>query len=404
MVTEHANDEGTLEHSEGQAVVKQINPMPTIQRQVAQVIDLNKCLGCQTCTVACKTLWTDGVGMSYMWWNTVNTLPGRGTPKDWEKSGGGFDAQGQPRPDSLPRQADFGEAWEYNYEEAFYGGRGTSAFLEPRGERPDWGPNWDEDIGGGEYPNSYFFYLARICNHCTRPACLEACPRQAIYKRAEDGIVLIDEERCHGYRFCIAACPYKKIYFNFERKIAQKCIFCYPRVEQGVAPACVRQCPGRVRWVGFLEDESGAVYKLVVKWQVALPLHPEYGTQPNVYYVPPLAPPPLDERGRPDFTRERIPRTYLRYLFGPDVDRALETLKAEREKKRRGEESELMDILIGYRWKELLGPFTRDPGELDRMPAAFGPGPFDRRPGEPDVPERSRIPSLHPKHGNGRGK
>lgn len=77
-----------------------------------------------------------------------------------------------------------------------------------------WGPNWEEDQGAGEFPNGYFFYLPRLCNHCSNPACLAACPRQAIYKREEDGIVLIDQERCRGYRYCVAACPYKKIYFN----------------------------------------------------------------------------------------------------------------------------------------------------------------------------------------------
>src|SRR5574341_1335871 len=189
------------------------------KRQLAMVFDLNKCLGCQTCTIACKTLWTRDEGMEYMWWATVNTQPGKGTPKDWE-----------------------------------------------------------QDQGGGKYPNSFYFYLPRICNHCTNPACLEACPRNAIYKRKEDGIVLISEERCKGYRFCMEACPYKKIYFNHVRQIGQKCIFCYPRIEKGVAPACARQCPGRLRFVGFLDDESGPIHKLVKQWKVALPLHPEAGT------------------------------------------------------------------------------------------------------------------------------
>ena len=77
------------------------------------------------------------------------------------------------------------------------------------------------------------FYLPRICNHCTNPACLEACPRKAIYKRAEDGIVVVDQERCEGYRYCMKACPYKKIYFNEIIGKSEKCIFCYPRLEKG---------------------------------------------------------------------------------------------------------------------------------------------------------------------------
>src|SRR3970040_1984770 len=122
--------------------------------QYAMVMDLNKCLGCQTCTIACKKLWTDRDGTEYMYWNNVETRPGLGYPRRWDQMGGG---------------------WEDGEE-------------------------------------NYYFYLPRLCNHCTYPACLEACPRKAIYKREEDGIVLIDQERCQGYRYCIAACPYKQIY------------------------------------------------------------------------------------------------------------------------------------------------------------------------------------------------
>jgi steroid C-25 hydroxylase beta subunit len=334
------------------------------------VFDLNKCLGCQTCTVACKTLWTDAPGMEYMWWNIVNTWPGQGTPRNWQQSGGGF-VDGTPRPGVLPGLGDFGEAWEFNIDEVFYGGMGQRVHLEPRtrkGTPPEWGPNWDEDQGAGEYPNSYFFYLPVICMHCTRPACLEACPRRVIYKREEDGIVLIDEERCHGYRYCMEACPYKRIYYNESRFISQKCIFCFPRVEQNVAPACARQCPGRLRHVGYLDDRSSSVYKLVNDWKVAIPLRPDFETRPNVYYVPPLAPPPFDEDGNIDESAERIPREYLRSLFGPVVDDALAVLKTEMDRAREGEKSDLMDLLIAYDWLNLFGGFTGDPGQLNRPP------------------------------------
>ncbi len=334
-----------------------------VQHQIASVLDLNKCLGCQTCTIACKTLWTDGDGMEYMWWNTVNTQPGMGTPRDWENKGGGWNGEAG-RQGQLPTKAEFGEAWQFNHEQVYYEGKGSSVFLQPQGGRPSWGPNWDEDQGGGEYPNSYYFYLPRICNHCTNPACLAACPRSAIYKRPEDGIVLVDEDLCHGYRFCVEACPYKKIYFNFQRDIAQKCIFCFPRIEKGVPPACARQCSGRLRFIGFLDDEDGPIYKLVNEWKVALRLHAERGTQPNVFYIPPLSPPRIDENGEIDESTSRIPPGYLEYLFGAEVHQALETLKAEREKVRRGEKSELMDLLIVYKWHDLFGPFDKDPATV----------------------------------------
>jgi ethylbenzene hydroxylase subunit beta/complex iron-sulfur molybdoenzyme family reductase subunit beta len=338
------------------------------QRQLAMVFDLNKCIGCQTCTIACKRLWTRDEGMEYMWWNTVNTQPGLGTPRDWEQLGGGFRA-GVAQPGRMPTRGAFGDAWEFNQQEVLFGGKGTELQLRPQGKQPEWGPNWDEDQGAGEYPNAHYFYLPRICNHCTHPACLEACPRKAIEKREQDGIVLINEDRCRGYRFCMEACPYKKIYFNHAKKVSQKCIFCFPRVEQGVAPACARMCPGRVRFVGYRDDPAAPIHKLVDVWKVAIPLHPEYGTEPNIFYVPPLAPPRLDESGEIDASKPRIPDEYLISLFGPDVLRALGILKAEMAKTRAGGKSELMDLLIGYRWKEMLGGFDTDPATLERKSA-----------------------------------
>lgn len=397
-------------------------------RQVAMVIDLNKCMGCQTCSVACKTSWTSGEGQEHMWWNKVNTMPGEGSPRGWEEMGGGFEARGRTVgrwrvaggemvPSEVPCDAAFGEYADLPHENLLEGAAGE--YTSAPEERPDWLYNWDEDRGAGVYPNSYFFYLPRLCNHCSRPACLEACPRDAIYKRKEDGIVLIDEDSCHGYRFCMEACPYKVIYFDSERGtaalggdepgpaatadagdvggsrsdgssggaatdggeagvtsdaggVSQKCIGCFPRIERGVAPACVRQCPGRARFYGFLDDEDEPVHRLVEEWGVALPLHPEYNTEPNVYYVPPLSSPRIDEDGR-QRDAERIPRSYLRDLFGEAVDDALATLRAEREAVRRGEESELLDTLIGYEWPADFFPsFDRNP--LDAKPPVEDPG------------------------------
>jgi ethylbenzene hydroxylase subunit beta/complex iron-sulfur molybdoenzyme family reductase subunit beta len=148
-------------------------------------------------------------------------------------------------------------------------------------------------------------------------------------------------------------------------KVAQKCIFCFPRIEKGVTTACSRQCPGRMRFVGYRDDKNAPIYKLVDVWKVAIPLHPELGTQPNVFYVPPFAPPRFDEKGEIDESRPRIPDEYLISLFGPVVLEALGILKAEMAKTRGGGRSELMDLLIGYRWKELFGGFDRDPATLN---------------------------------------
>ncbi len=99
---------------------------------------------------------------------------------------------------------------------------------------------------------SWFFYLARICNHCTYPACLASCPRGSIYKRPEDGIVLVDQSRCRGYQECVKACPYKKVFYNPMTGTSEKCIACFPKIEQGLQPQCFVNCIGKIRLAGFV--------------------------------------------------------------------------------------------------------------------------------------------------------
>lgn len=319
-------------------------------KQISMVIDLNKCIGCQACTAACKSLWTDEEGQEYMLWNNVETKPGRGYPMNWEEDGAkaGF-KDGKLQYGEIPPDENFGGERPLNHEQVYF--KGTETVLAQE-EPMSYGANWDEDTSSGDYPNNYHFYLPRLCNHCTKPACLDACPVHAIYKREQDGIVLVDADKCQGTRMCNRACPYDKVYFNYIKRKSEKCIFCFPRVEQGIAPACARQCPGRLRFVGFLEDD-GPIHKLVYEWKVALPLHPEFETEPNVFYVPPILPPSFDEEGR--FSDEpRVPMEYLRYLFGPEVDQAVITVMEEMERKKEGKESELMDLLIARDWKSLF--------------------------------------------------
>jgi ethylbenzene hydroxylase subunit beta/complex iron-sulfur molybdoenzyme family reductase subunit beta len=345
-------------------------------RQVALVFDLNKCMGCQSCSVACKRLWTRGEGEEYQWWCSVNTLPGRGVPRDWEEMGGGY-RDGELVLGKEPTLEEFGGGWKFNKQEVFFGGAGQSVHLQPttaEGIPPSWGPNWDEDQGAGEFPNSYYFYMPRICNHCTHPACVEACPSGAMYKRVQDGIVLRDEDRCRGSRDCMRACPYKKIYFNHTRRVAQHCNLCFPRLERGVAPACARNCPGRLAFVGYLDDAEGPIHKLVNVWKVALPLHAEYGTSPNVFYVPPLSPYRLREDRSIDPESMRIPLEYLESLFGPGVGAALQTLRSEIERVRDGASSELLDTLIVYQWKSLFGPFSEEPVSVTLPPSDLAAG------------------------------
>ena len=318
------------------------------QRQLAMVMDLNKCIGCQTCTVACKTQWTNRNGREYMYWNNVETYPGEGYPKKWMELGGGFDAAGDLKAGVVPSiQHEYGVPWDYNFE-----GLAKGEQLKPD-VNPTWGPNWDEDEGAGDFPNdNYFFYIPRICNHCSNPGCLSACPRDAIFKRDQDGVVL---DRCQGYRYCIAGCPYKKIYFNPRISKSEKCILCFPRIEKGLPPACAQQCVGRIRFVGFLDDEEGQVHKLVKKYKVALPLRADYGTVPNVYYVPPTeAPPKFDANGKIIEGSQRVPMAELEKLFGKEVHEATRILKDEMKKRKETGVSELMDLLIAYKHDDMF--------------------------------------------------
>ncbi len=335
-----------------------------VKRQIRMVADLNKCLGCHTCTMACKTMWTDrNKGQMHMYWNNVETQPGMGYPKNYEMQGGWFNVSDRGNIPLPTINESYGTPWEYNYGHVLKtDGKDASASVLAPSPDPSgsdiYASNWDEDVGAGTFPNSYYFYLPRICNHCTDPPCVDACPRQAVYKREEDGIVLVDQTRCRGYRYCIKGCPYKKIYYNPEEKVSQKCIFCYPRIEEHKGNFCATQCVGRIHHVGYAEDTSSSVYKLINKWKVALRLHPEFKTEPNVFYIPPFSPPTYSSVGKLTGT-SRIPVELLAKLFGDTpgqsfdqrADRIREifdTIQNERNKVASGGSSELINILTPH--------------------------------------------------------
>ncbi|MBM4094226.1 MAG: dehydrogenase [Planctomycetes bacterium] len=285
------------------------------QRQFAAVFDINKCIACQTCTLACKTTWTSGKGQEYMLWNNVESKPYGCYPLTWDlKLLNLLHAQ--------------------NWEGSQYSGRtlfeAAEAGERVLGWRPgdhDYAyPNVGEDDCVGQIHHgaamqvphlTWFFYLARICNHCTFPACLAACPRASIYKRPEDGIVLVDQSRCRGYRECVKGCPYKKVFFNPLTGTSEKCIACFPKIEQGLQPQCFVNCIGKIRLAGYVSpperaDPQNPIDYLVHVKKVALPLFPQFGLEPNVYYIPPL----------------HTPTAFLRQMFGPGAEAALATYRA----------------------------------------------------------------------------
>ncbi|WP_225878293.1 nitrate reductase subunit beta [Spongiactinospora rosea] len=356
-----------------------------VMAQIAMVMNLDKCIGCHTCSVTCKQTWTNRAGTEYVWFNNVETRPGQGYPRGYEDQDrwkGGWRlrngrlvprAGGRARrlarlfanPD-LPLIDDYYQPWTYDYENLTNAPLGDDvptapprSLIDGRPTSITWGPNWDDDLGGGpehlagdpvlrkvshdvklDYENSFMFYLPRICEHCLNPSCVAACPSGAMYKRFEDGIVLVDQDRCRGWRMCVTGCPYKKVYFNHQTGKAEKCTMCYPRIEAGEPTVCSETCVGRLRYLGvmlydadrvgraaavpderdlypaqlgcFLDpgdpevaaaaEASGIphdwvlaarrspVYALITRYRVALPLHPEFRTMPMVWYVPPLSP------------------------------------------------------------------------------------------------------------------
>ena len=282
------------------------------KRQFGAVFDINRCIGCQTCTMACRSTWTFANGQEHMWWNNVETEPYGGYPQHWDvktlkKLGKQTWSNGKYAGKTIFEEAD------------------GQLRKEPLGylpEKPEWRfPNIYEDTATGTSSkglslpehNNFFFYVQRICNHCTYPACLAACPRNAIYKRPEDGIVLIDQKRCRGYQECVKACPYKKSLFNSVTKKSEKCIACYPRVDKSTIPRCMSACVGSIRMSGWISPpaqarEDNPLDYLVHIRKLALPLYPQFGTEPNVYYIPP----------------RWVPRTFLLQMFGPGVQKAIE--------------------------------------------------------------------------------
>ncbi len=289
------------------------------RRQFAAVFNINRCIGCQTCTMACKSTWTFSRGQELMWWNNVETKPFGGYPQFWDVKL--LEMLG-PQRGWLPFPAvgaPYGEYMGKTIFEAAPPGQAALGYLPA--DREWCSPNIYEDtsnrapavangvLEGASLPEHgvFFFYLQRICNHCSYPACLAACPRQAIYKREEDGIVLIDQKRCRGYRKCVEACPYKKPMFRCVTGTSEKCIACYPRVEENTVTRCISACVGKIRLQGWIDDPASPVHYLVRREKVALPLYPQFGTEPNVYYIPP----------------RWAPRKFLRQMFGPGVGEAI---------------------------------------------------------------------------------
>ncbi len=210
---------------------------PPAPKKLGLVIDLDTCVGCHACAVACKE-WNDG-------------------------------GQFGPLPDEHAYAKDPIGVW-FN--------RVHSYDVQPA--QPS--------------APAMTVHFPRSCLHCETPDCVTVCPTGASYKRAEDGIVLVDEDKCIGCQLCAWACAYGAREFSEQRGVMQKCTLCVDRIynetfdEYDRQPACVMACPTRARHFGDLGDPTSAVSQLVAE-RGGYDLMPETGYQPVNKYLPPRA-------------------------------------------------------------------------------------------------------------------
>lgn len=127
------------------------------------------------------------------------------------------------------------------------------------------------------------FFVPKLCNQCAHPPCVQVCPVGATFQ-TKDGVVLVDEKRCIGCRYCIQACPYGARYLNPNTRTADKCTFCYHRITKGLVPACVEVCPTEARIFGDMKGKADRLVRFE-RANVVSVLKPDLNTEPKVLYA-----------------------------------------------------------------------------------------------------------------------
>jgi Fe-S-cluster-containing dehydrogenase component len=200
-------------------------------KQLALVIDLNVCVGCSACVTSCK---------------------------EWNTSG------------------DAGPMTDFNA----FADNPTGTFF-----------NRVQTYECGTYPNTETVHFPKSCLHCEDPPCVPVCPTGASFKREEDGIVLVDYEKCIGCKYCSWACPYGAREFDEQEKVMKKCTLCVDRIyditipEERRKPACVLACPTSARLFGDINDPTSEV-SVAIQERGGYALMPEWQTKPANHYLP----------------------------------------------------------------------------------------------------------------------
>jgi Fe-S-cluster-containing dehydrogenase component len=194
-------------------------------------IDIDKCIGCGRCADACK------------------------------------------KENNVPKQPFYFRTWVEQYT---IKNDGTIKVESPNG-----GINgFKESVPEEEIFKSFF--VPKMCNHCAKSPCTQACPVGATYT-TPDGVVLVDQSYCIGCRYCVQACPYGCRYIHPEKNVADKCTLCYHRITKGKPTACVEVCPTQARMVGNLNDKNGELVKFL-KTHTCLVLKPHLNTGSKLFY------------------------------------------------------------------------------------------------------------------------
>ncbi len=208
------------------------------KKRWAFTVDTTKCMGCGMCVKACKL------------------------------------------ENEIPFEAEVQRTWVERYVQTK---KGEVIIDSPRGARYGFTKNDPQGKNIPEEEITKGFFVPKLCNHCEKPSCVQVCPVGATYK-TEDGVVLVDRKWCIGCGYCINNCPYFARFFHPVHNVAEKCTWCYHRINKGMNTACADSCAFGVRKIGRLNDSESEVHKIITTKRVAV-LKPEFGNEPHVFYI-----------------------------------------------------------------------------------------------------------------------